>query len=82
MKQAKSSQSLHSQSTQPLREQPANCAVLTIWKSLRPAGPFRKEFSSVYNARGRLNALRELADHLQEQTRAATVANKVPPVST
>lgn len=78
MKPAKSSQSLHSQSTQVLGEQPANCSGLTIWKSLKPSGPFRKEYSSVYNARGRLNSLRELAGHLQEQTRAALVANKVP----
>lgn len=82
MKHAKSSLSLHSQPPQALKEQPLNCAALSIWKStLRPVGPFRKEYNSVYNARGRLNTLRDFTGQLQEQTHAALVANKVTTIT-
>jgi hypothetical protein len=80
MKWEKSTQSLHSSSSAfILREHPPNSTITPVLsKHQRPV--FRHQFSSVYNARGRLNTLREAITLLTEQARGAEVANKVDDV--
>jgi hypothetical protein len=68
MKPMKSTQSLHTASTFVLREQPHNTA-LSLFRTLKPAT--RTNFSSVYNARGRLSLLRDAITLLADQTREA-----------
>lgn len=80
MKYQKSSQSLHCDPSSVLREYSSNTCTPGLRVQWRTASSFRKEFSSTFNARARLNSLREQMQVLQEQSGEVQLLNKVTPL--